>query len=106
MTVKRQIDKSIPTYIYLCQGGKLRYRARLIDLFKKMGGASVKTNCPELNLVPSYYRKDKLNVWFKFGELTPLDSKFDINDNYKKLDNSKISIKGHPAVIYIQQKTK
>jgi len=99
-----QIKESIPTYAFLYQGLIPRYKAKMIDIFKKLGGANFKTLCPEPELVPSYYRNDALTIWFKFDELLKLEETYDINKDYEREGGKRISLAGQTTLLFMNSK--
>jgi hypothetical protein len=68
-TANEQVKKGIPTYVFLCAEGTIKYKARLLSLVG--GGVDRKYAAPEPRTAPSYYRKEKCAAWFKLAELSP-----------------------------------
>ena len=71
--LKKQIDKGIPTYVYLVKGNRKKstaYQAKLIDIATEL-------NKTEAKKTPSYYHKKELvqymKVWIKIGEINSIE---------------------------------
>jgi len=103
-TLKSQIDSSILSYAFLYQGLVPRYKAKMVDIYKEAGGASVEAPCPETELAPSYYRDKPQTVWFKFDELVALEDNFDINKDYERENGENVSLAGQSALLFIKSK--
>lgn len=68
---KDAIDSKKDCILYLIKGRKYTVKAKIVDIF---GSSLIDAGvfCPDVNLVPSYYRKNKCSLWFKITEMESL----------------------------------